>query len=86
MNKPDILAALSPLIESFKTIGIEYHIGGSIASSAYGIARATLGIDVIADMIPEHAPLLTQSLQDRYFIEETMIRPVCWIELLMTQA
>ena len=42
MKKPDILIALDPLIKVFRTLGISYYIGGSVASSAYGIARATL--------------------------------------------
>ena len=41
MKTPDILAALIPLVDAFRRLGIPYHIGGSIASSAYGIARST---------------------------------------------
>jgi hypothetical protein len=74
MNTPDILAALSPLVASFNTIGIDYHIGGSVASSAYGIARATLDIDVVADINLYHVPSLVGSLEPLYYIEESAVR------------
>jgi hypothetical protein len=73
MNKPDIIAALIPLVDTFRQLGINYHIGGSIASSAYGIARATLDIDVVADLSLRQAPLLTKALEGRYYIEEQSI-------------
>ncbi|MFQ6041338.1 MAG: hypothetical protein ACE5PV_10820 [Candidatus Poribacteria bacterium] len=41
MKKPDIIAALEHVIEVFENLGIGYYIDGSVASSAYGIARAT---------------------------------------------
>ena len=53
MKKPDILIALDPVIKAFIKIGIPYCIGGSVASSAYGIARATLDVDLVADIKPE---------------------------------
>ena len=43
MKKPDILAALEPLVEVLEKMSIPYYIGGSLCSSAFGIARATLG-------------------------------------------
>lgn len=73
MNRPDIIAALIPLVDVFRQLGISYHIGGSIASSAYGIARATLDIDVVADLSLKQAPLLTRALERQYYIEELSI-------------
>ncbi len=45
MKKPDIIAALDMVIGCFGKVGIAYYIGGSVASSAYGIARATMDVD-----------------------------------------
>lgn len=55
MNAPDIAAALTPIIEAFEQLGIAYYIGGSVASTVYGIPRTTLDADVIAELRPEHA-------------------------------
>jgi len=41
MKSPDLIAAIEPLTKAFKKLGVLYFIGGSIASSAYGLARAT---------------------------------------------
>ena len=46
MKKPDIIAALDMVVECFEKLGVAYYIGGSVASSAYGIARATMDVDL----------------------------------------
>ena len=38
MTTPDILVALTPVVEAFDRLLIPYYIGGSVASSIYGIA------------------------------------------------
>jgi hypothetical protein len=46
MKKPDIIVALDIVIGCFENLGIAYYIAGSVASSAYGIARATMDVDL----------------------------------------
>jgi len=74
MNVPMILQALAPVVRAFQELGISYHIRGSVASSAYGIARATLDVDLVADL-PEHriGPLV-ERLQGAYYIDEDRVR------------
>jgi hypothetical protein len=55
MKDPDILLAIKPVINAFGQLSIPYYIGGSVASSVYGIARATMDIDVIARIAPDQA-------------------------------
>jgi len=50
MSVPGIPQALRPLVQAFEELGIAHHIGGSIASSAHGIARATLDVGGGADL------------------------------------
>lgn len=54
MTLPDLLSALQPLVECFSALNVPYFIGGSVASSAYGVARSTLDIDVVADLEESH--------------------------------
>ena len=54
MTKPDIILAIEPLVDIFETKKIAYYIGGSIASSAHGIARATMDVDIVADIKINH--------------------------------
>ena len=54
MRTPDILAATEPVAEAFEKLGIPYFIGGSVASSAYGIPRSTMNVDMVSDLKHEH--------------------------------
>ena len=73
MKTPDILLAVQPVIQAFEKMSIPYYIGGSIASSVYGMARATMDVDVIADLKVTHIPRLKQILENEYYIDEDMI-------------
>jgi len=73
MKIPDILLAVQPVIQAFEKISIPYYIGGSVASSVYGMARATLDVDVIADLKVTHIPRLKQILENKYYIDAEMI-------------
>lgn len=73
MKKPDILAALDPVVKAFEKIGVSYYLVGSVASSAYGIARATLDVDLVADLSVQHVNSLTEMLKSDYYIDKEMI-------------
>lgn len=73
MRNPDILLALKPVIQAFDQLSIPYYIGGSIASSVYGVARATMDVDLIADIALAQVSSLVRLLQEEYYIDESMI-------------
>ena len=73
MKRPDLLAAAEPVAEAFEKLGIPYYIGGSLASSAYGLARSTMDVDMVADLGPKHARPLVEMLESSYYIDEGMI-------------
>lgn len=73
MKKPDILLALDPVVKAFEKIGVPYYISGSVASSAYGIARATLDVDLVTDLRTQHVNSLTEILESDYYIDKEMI-------------
>jgi len=74
MNAEGIIAAITPIVAIFEQLGIDYYIGGSVVSSAYGIPRATFDVDLIADLRVEHVRLLVKELEAEYYIDEDMIR------------
>jgi hypothetical protein len=74
MSAQDYSAPLTPLIEAFVSLGVAYHIGGSVASTTFGITRTTLDIDLVADIRLEHIHPLVEHLQSEYYIDEDMIR------------
>jgi hypothetical protein len=73
MRDPDLLAAIGPVAKAFETLGVLYYIGGSLASSAYGAPRATLDVDMVSDLKPQHVRSLVKMLESSYYIDEDAI-------------
>lgn len=73
MKPADLFTAIQPVVESFEALKIPYYIGGSIASSMYGIARATVDVDMVADIQPRHVPALVERLESTYYIDANLI-------------
>lgn len=73
MSVPDLLQALLPVTRALEGLGIAYYVGGSVASSVYGIARATLDVDLVAVVRPGHIGPLSEALRTVYYVDEIMI-------------
>jgi hypothetical protein len=54
-------------------LGVSYFIGGSLASTLYGMVRTTQDSDIIADLSTEHTPLLMDALQNEFYMDDEMI-------------
>ena len=74
MATPDILSALTPVTKAFDQLSIQYYIGGSVASSIHGMARATMDVDIVADIREFHIAKLKKILEEEYYIDEDMIK------------
>lgn len=55
------------------SMGIGWLIGGSVASSLYGIPRATLDVDLVADLAPSQVPNLVRVWSEHFLADERMI-------------
>jgi hypothetical protein len=73
IESPDLWAALLPVIDALEKLGVPYHVGGSVASSFTGIARATQDADLVAGLRPEHARPLVEALQGPYYIDQERV-------------
>jgi len=73
MIATDVLTALTPVVEVFEALNIPYLIGGSIASSVYGVARSTLDADLMTDVQPAQISELVSRLGQAYYISEPAI-------------
>lgn len=71
---PDVLSALTPLLESLDALGVRFYIGGSLASSVHGVPRASIDADVVADLEAAHVTPLVARLQDGYYLDEGRVR------------
>lgn len=57
----------------FEGLNIDYYIGGSVASSIWGESRATLDLDLVADLNTEQIPAFLQAIQADFYVSETAI-------------
>ncbi|MCJ7631348.1 hypothetical protein MUP77_02945 [Candidatus Bathyarchaeota archaeon] len=73
MKLPDIIEVTLKVVRVFEKLGIAYHIGGSLASSAFGIARTTLDVDIVADVKLEQALFIKEALKEEFYVDAEMI-------------
>jgi hypothetical protein len=74
MSDPELLAALGPVLRVLDDLGVRHFVGGSIASSAHGVARASVDADVVAELGSAHVAPLVAALRDTYYVPEERIR------------
>lgn len=70
----DITRIALLVTQTFEQLGIPYAVGGSLASSLHGIMRATLDVDIVADMKLEHVEPLVAALSKEFYADEGMMR------------
>jgi len=70
---PDLLVTLNSIAEIFEQLKIPYYIGGSIASSTYGMRQAARDIDIVANIHHVHISALIAMLQADYYADEKAI-------------
>ena len=59
---------LREITAALNRLGIQYAIGGSIASSARSVWRTTLDVDIVAAIAPSQAEALAQSLGKDWYV------------------
>lgn len=70
----DPVAIAQHLGARLDTVGVEWVIGGSLASSVHGEPRATQDIDVVVDLHPRLVRRLVKALDRDYYIDADAVR------------
>jgi hypothetical protein len=70
----DIVAALSPVVRAFLSLGVRHYVGGSVASSFHGATRSTLDVDVVAQLNDGEITPFLDLLDDQFYASEPAIR------------
>jgi hypothetical protein len=70
----DPLLVVHELAVAFDNLGVRYVVGGSVASSVYGIPRATQDVDVVADLLGKHVVPFVAMLASAFYVDADMIR------------
>jgi len=73
VSSPDFRTILSSVISALEGLKIPYFLGGSVASSAMGLPRATLDIDIVADIPAVQAPRLADAFGAAFYVDQDQI-------------
>jgi hypothetical protein len=65
----DLLAAIARVVAVFDTLGVDYLIGGSVASSVFGEPRQTVDADLVAQLFGQHAAPLVERLGSGFYAD-----------------
>ena len=67
------LQVVAQVVRALDQLDIPYVVGGSLASSIYGIPRATQDVDLVAAIKAEHADPLAALLEPSFYVDAGMI-------------
>lgn len=74
MSIEKILVSLIPVVETFEKLGIDYYVGGSVASLTHGIYRTTADVDIVADIRIIDIETFVLYLQDSFYLDADSIK------------
>jgi hypothetical protein len=66
--------AFARLLGALDRMEVPYEVGGSVASSAHGIPRTTLDVDIVVDLKPEQIDPLVAELPQEFYADAAQIR------------
>jgi len=67
------LLVVARITKAFDSLSIRYIVGGSFASSVYGIPRSTQDVDLVAEVRMEHILQLVAELAGDFYVDGDMI-------------
>jgi hypothetical protein len=72
-SETELLAAVARVICIFNELGVDYLVGGSIASSIFGEPRQTLDADLVARLFGRQAEPLARRLGGEFYVDPASI-------------
>jgi hypothetical protein len=69
---PEPLRVTLAVAKALERMGIPYFVGGSLASSAHGVARATLDANIVAKLEPRLAGRFVKELGSEFYADAAM--------------
>ena len=70
---PEPIAVTLLVTQVFEELNIHYMIGGSLASTVYGMVRTTQDVDIVAEMQLNHIQPFITALQGDFFLDVELI-------------
>lgn len=70
----DPLLVVAIIAEVFDSMGVRYLVGGSLASSLFGVPRATQDVDLVAELMESQVDAFVSLLLPEFYVDDEMIR------------
>jgi hypothetical protein len=67
---PEVLRVALRVIEVLEELGLDYHVGGSYASSIHGVPRQTQDIDLVVDLPRSAVSRLGSMVSGDFYVDE----------------
>ncbi len=74
MAKDEALSAALEVIRVLDTLGVDYLISGSLASSFHGIPRSTHDADLLVDLSSDDVLPLVRAIESSFYVDEDRVR------------
>jgi hypothetical protein len=71
---PEQISVTILVVDALEELGVRYAIGGSFASAVYGVMRATMDADLVADLTLDDVAPLGQKLGEAFYADPEMMR------------
>jgi len=72
-GETELLMAVGRVVAAFDALGVDYLVGGSVASSVFGEPRQTVDANILARLLGRHVDPLVQRLANEFYAEPTSI-------------
>jgi hypothetical protein len=69
-----LIAALAPVVQILRELGIRHFVGGSVASSFHGATRSTMDVDLVCELTEPAIAAFVASIGPEYYVSERAIR------------
>lgn len=70
----EAVEACLEVIKPLEELGVDYFVGGSLATSAHGIPRSTNDADLVADLRLAHVIPFVAALEGRFYVDADRVR------------
>jgi hypothetical protein len=65
----ELLAAVARVVQVFDALGVDYFVGGSVASSLFGEPRHTMDADLVARLLLQHCSPFVGQLSGEFYLD-----------------
>jgi len=69
----DLIAALQPVADTLRRLGVRHYVGGSVASAFHGAIRSTMDVDLICDLPEGQVSAFCGAFSDDFYVSRSSV-------------